>query len=751
MCAIDITAEQRKTVLALLARHLPNTTAWVYGSRVKWTARPESDLDLVVFATPEQAGRVSDLREAFEESNLPFRVDLFVWDTVPEQFRKTIEAEHVVLVERRELGRGGGWRVDSVGDFFDLVTGYAFKSSDFSDDGIPVVKIKNVKAGHFSKHQFSYVSPDFLDTRSEKIALVDDLLISMSGNRHDGSPETWVGKVALFREEDAYLINQRVGALRLKRNAGLDARFASFLLSSYPYEELFISIATSSGGQANLSPEQILGAPVRYPEIGEQRSIAHILGTLDDKIELNRRMNRTLEEMARVLFKSWFVDFDPVRAKATLKHHDTNHSPLEGESARQGRSPQSSRWGEIKRSYTQQTLERAKTLRQYQTDAEGLLWHYLRNKQLDGYKFWRQQPIGPYVVDFACMSRKLVIELDGGQHAEQHIYDKKHDDYLRGKGYRILRFWNNEVFQNCMDVLEAVYEALVGAPAQQPSFGGSATGPPPHQPSPDGSASATPPQGGSDWSVERARAYLNRMDPNIAALFPDSFVDSELGPIPERWEVGTVSQLAERIQNGGTPKRSEPTYWKRGEIPWLTSSEVRQSFVLEAQNFISEEGLAKSSAKMVPARSILVALYGATAGQVSMNYRTLSTNQAISAVIPSTGNRYFCLARLKLEVSDLENRAVGSAQQNISKKTVEETIVLLPRIELRSAYDLLVEPLFDGIFHNMDENRTLAALRVVLLPKLLSGDLRMGSSVENQRLTATRSLRRRKMWRDSLP
>ena len=207
------------------------------------------------------------------------------------------------------------WSVDSVGDFFDLVTGYAFKSPDFCDDGIPVIKIKNVKAGHFSKHQFSYVSPDFLDTRSEKIALADDLLISMSGNRHDGSPETWVGKVALFREEDTYLINQRVGALRLKRNAGLDPRFASFLLSSHPYQELFISIATSSGGQANLSPKQILGAPARYPEIGEQRAIAHILGTLDDKIELNRRMNETLEAMAQSVFKSWFVDFDPVRAK----------------------------------------------------------------------------------------------------------------------------------------------------------------------------------------------------------------------------------------------------------------------------------------------------------------------------------------------------------------------------------------------------------------------------------------------------
>ena len=104
---IDITAEQRKIVLALLQRHLPNTTAWVYGSRAKWTSSPQSDLDLVVFATPEQNGRVSYLREALEESSLPFRVDLFVWDTVPEQFRKHIKRDYVVMVEREERRCGG--------------------------------------------------------------------------------------------------------------------------------------------------------------------------------------------------------------------------------------------------------------------------------------------------------------------------------------------------------------------------------------------------------------------------------------------------------------------------------------------------------------------------------------------------------------------------------------------------------------------------------------------------------------------
>ncbi len=95
--SVDITPAQEKTIRALLGRYLPETDAWAYGSRVKGKARPQSDLDLVVFATPEQRARVSELREAFEESSLPFRVDLFVWEEIPEEFRETITEKHVVL------------------------------------------------------------------------------------------------------------------------------------------------------------------------------------------------------------------------------------------------------------------------------------------------------------------------------------------------------------------------------------------------------------------------------------------------------------------------------------------------------------------------------------------------------------------------------------------------------------------------------------------------------------------------------
>jgi len=205
----------------------------------------------------------------------------------------------------------------TVGDVFDLVNGFAFKSADFVDSGIPVIKIKNVKAGEFNEQGFSYVGEKFLDKRRDKLARIGDLLISMSGNRHDGSAHTWVGKVAYFNKPGHYFINQRVGALRpKKRGAEVDLKFAAYVLASMSYQEQFIAVATSSGGQANLSPTQILGAPLSLPDYADQCEIGRVISVLDDRIDLLRQTNTTLEAIAQALFKSWFVDFDPVRAKA---------------------------------------------------------------------------------------------------------------------------------------------------------------------------------------------------------------------------------------------------------------------------------------------------------------------------------------------------------------------------------------------------------------------------------------------------
>ncbi|MBL6749902.1 MAG: endonuclease domain-containing protein [Nevskia sp.] len=105
----------------------------------------------------------------------------------------------------------------------------------------------------------------------------------------------------------------------------------------------------------------------------------------------------------------------------------------------------------------------ARNLRQCSTDAEALLWSKLRNRQIAGCKFRRQQPIGRFVVDFVCLECKLVVELDGGQHAVEISKDETRTEFLNGEGYRVLRFWNNQVLPQIDSVLEAIAEALAAS------------------------------------------------------------------------------------------------------------------------------------------------------------------------------------------------------------------------------------------------------------------------------------------------
>ncbi len=102
--------------------------------------------------------------------------------------------------------------------------------------------------------------------------------------------------------------------------------------------------------------------------------------------------------------------------------------------------------------------ERARQLRKNMTDAERRLWSKLRGKQL-GFKFKRQVPIGNYIVDFICPSKKLIIEVDGSQHINNE-YDRKRDEYLKSRGYTVLRFWDNEVLKESEAVLQRIWYEL---------------------------------------------------------------------------------------------------------------------------------------------------------------------------------------------------------------------------------------------------------------------------------------------------
>jgi very-short-patch-repair endonuclease len=110
----------------------------------------------------------------------------------------------------------------------------------------------------------------------------------------------------------------------------------------------------------------------------------------------------------------------------------------------------------------------ARALRTSSTDVENLLWRQLRRKELAGLKFRRQQPIDNYVVDFACFEKRVVIEVDGGRHASERDKDAERDEYLIGNGFKVLRFWNNEVLQNIDGVLEVIRNSCWSHPPLSP-------------------------------------------------------------------------------------------------------------------------------------------------------------------------------------------------------------------------------------------------------------------------------------------
>ena len=318
--AIAITPDQRKILLSLLARHLPNTQAWVYGSRVRGTSRPESDLDMVVFATREQAHEVAELRESFEESNLPFRVDLFVWNEVPESFRKQIEREHVVLdvVESFAIGGPGsfrrhGWTQLNLGRVCTKIgsgaTPRGGKKAYVPSGPYALIRSQNVFNDGFRVEGLAHIGQQQASKLNNVEVAKDDVLLNITGDS--------VGRACQVRPDILPArVNQHVAIIRPDPGR-LDPRFLRYALVAPNMQAKLLSWA-GSGGTRNALTKGLVESLDVYapPNVHEQRAIAGILGTLDDKIELNRRMNETLEAMARATFKDWFVDFGPTRAKA---------------------------------------------------------------------------------------------------------------------------------------------------------------------------------------------------------------------------------------------------------------------------------------------------------------------------------------------------------------------------------------------------------------------------------------------------
>ncbi|HCK99064.1 MAG TPA: restriction endonuclease subunit S [Candidatus Marinimicrobia bacterium] len=319
---------------------------------------------------------------------------------------------------------------------------------------------------------------------------------------------------------------------------GIDQGYLYYWMAS----DSFIEYATR-GSEGTRMPRAKWEHVSRYTQtrlsLPEQRAIAHILGSLDDKIELNRQMNRTLEAMAQAVFKSWFVDFDPVHAKA------------------EGRD--------------------------------------------------------------------------------------------------------------------------TGLPAE------------------------------------------------IADLFPDSFMDSELGEIPKGWRIQAISDLAD-IVGGSTPRTTELNYWQDGVHSWATPKDLSTLSVpllLETERRITDAGLAQISSGLLPVGTVLLSSR-APIGYLAIAEIPVAINQGFIAMKPKKDiSNLFVLFWTAFAHDDILSRANGSTFLEISKTNFRPISLVAPPSMIIRAFDQRVREMYNRIVDNERESRTLVALRDTLLPKLISGELRV--------------------------
>jgi len=298
---LDLRPDQLATVRAILQAEVPECEVWAFGSRAKWTAKDSSDLDLALVASERlPLSKLGRLREAFKDSYLPTKVDVVDVNRVSDEFRRIIESQHVVLQKpgataAKQNGRAQ-WQTLPLEECVETIIDYRGKTPTKVSSGIPLITAKVVKNGRIETPDEFIAEADYDGWMRRGIPRAGDVLLTM---------EAPLGEVAQLDDRKVALA-QRLVALRGKPGL-LDNWYLKYLLQSVLVQDQLKSRATGTT-VLGIKQSELRKINLALPPLAEQRAIAEVLGALDDKIEVNQKINETLEAMAQTIFQSWFVE-----------------------------------------------------------------------------------------------------------------------------------------------------------------------------------------------------------------------------------------------------------------------------------------------------------------------------------------------------------------------------------------------------------------------------------------------------------
>ena len=228
----------------------------------------------------------------------------------------------------------------------------------------------------------------------------------------------------------------------------------------------------------------------------------------------------------------------------------------------------------------------------------------------------------------------------------------------------------------------------------------------------------------NDNLEQQAQALFKSWFVDFEPFRDQSFVESELGMIPDGWRVGRLGDKCKCIL-GGTPSRNKPEYWD-GDIAWINSGEVNKFRITTPSEYITEEGLNHSATKLLPRKTTVLAITGATLGQVSLLEIDTCANQSVIGVLENDEYPYsFVYPLIKERIGELMSHMTGGAQQHINKNNVEGLDIVIPSHDVMTSFRDITFPIYEKIGYLCQETDSLAELRDTLLPKLMSGEIKV--------------------------